>query len=125
MSSSEIIGALENLIVDKMSTVPSSKNRRNDTSAPMEIGMTAKEDGESASQVGDRRIMDLALQAVYKGTGKGKWGFSKGANWKDEKGGEGGKDRGKKSWQKGSGKKGGKGQEKGGKGDSQNMLDVR
>ena len=41
----EIISAVENIIVDKVSTVPSSKNRRNDTSAPMEIGMAAKEDG--------------------------------------------------------------------------------
>ena len=57
MSYSEIIIALENIIVDKVSTVPSSQSRRNDTSAPMEIGMAA----------------DLALQAVYKGTGKGKW----------------------------------------------------
>ena len=29
----------ENIIVDKVSTVPSSKNRRNDTSAPIENGM--------------------------------------------------------------------------------------
>ena len=40
--------------------------------------MAAKEDGESVSQEGDQRIMDLALHAVYKGTGKGKWGFGKG-----------------------------------------------
>ena len=53
--------AVENIIVDKMSSVPSSKNRRNDTSAPMEIGMAAKEDGERVSQ-GDQRITDLALQ---------------------------------------------------------------
>ena len=26
-------------------------------------------------------MMDLSLQAVYKGTGKGKRGFSKGQNW--------------------------------------------
>ena len=50
MSYSELIIALENIIVDKVSTVPSSENRRIDTSAPMEIGMAAKEDGESASQ---------------------------------------------------------------------------
>ena len=108
MSYSEIIIALENIIVDKVSTIPSSKSRKNDTSAPMEIGMAAKEDGESVSQEGDQ-------QAVYKGTGKGKWRFSKGQNW-NEKGGKGGKDGGKNSWQKGSGKKGGKGQETGGKG---------
>ena len=79
--------------------------------------MAAKEDGESASQEGDQKIMDLALQAVHRGTGKRKWGFGKGQNW-NEKGGKGGKDGGTNSWQKGIGKKGGKGQEKGGKGDS-------
>ena len=56
ISYSEIIIALENMIDDKVSTVPSSKNRKNDTSAPTEIGMAA--------------------------TGKGKWGFGKGQNWK-------------------------------------------
>ena len=66
MSYSEIIIALENIIVDKVSAVPSSKSRRNDTSAPMEIGMAAKEDGENVSQAGDQWIVDLALQAVYK-----------------------------------------------------------
>ena len=84
-------------------------------SAPMEIGMAAKEDGENATQEGDQRIIDLPLQAVYKGIGKGKCAFGKGQNW-SEKGCKGGKDGGKDSWQKGSGKKGGKGQEKGGKG---------
>ena len=66
--------------------------------------MAAKQDGESVSQEGDQRIVDLALQAVYKGTNKGKWEFSKGQNW-NEKSGNGGKDGGKNSWQKGSGKK--------------------
>ena len=65
MSHSETIIALENKIVDKVSIVPSSKSRRNDTSAPMEIGMAAQEDGESVSQEGDQRIMDLALQAKW------------------------------------------------------------
>ena len=46
MSCSEIIIALENIIVVKVSTIPSSKSRRNDTSAPMEIGMAEKEDGQ-------------------------------------------------------------------------------
>ena len=78
--------------------------------------MATKEDGENASQEGDQRIVDLALQAVYKGTGKGKWDFGKGQSW-NEKGSKGSKGGGKNSWQKGSGKKGGKGQEKGGKGE--------
>ena len=104
MSYGELIIALENIIVDKVSTVPSSKSRRNDTSAPVEIGMAAKEDGENASQAGDQRIVDLALQAVYKGNGRGKWCFWKGQNW-NEKGGKGGKDGGQNSWQEGSGKR--------------------
>ena len=81
MSYSELIVALENIIIDKVATVPTTKSRKYDTSAPMEIGMTAKEDGESMSQEGDQRIVDLALQAVYKGTGKVKWGFGKGHSW--------------------------------------------
>ena len=117
MSYDELIIALENIIVDKVSTVPTARSRKHDTSAPMEIGMATKEDGESASQEGDQRIIDLALQAVYKGTGKGKWGFGTGQSW-IEKGNKGGKGGGKNSWQKGTGKKGGKGQEKGGKGET-------
>ena len=113
----ELIIALENIIIDKVSTVPTARSRKHDTSAPMEIGMATKEDGENASQEGDQRIVDLALQAVYKGTGKGKWGFGKGQSW-NEKGSKGSKGGGKNSWQKGSGKKGGKGQEKGGKGET-------
>ena len=57
------------------------------------------------------------MHAVYKGTGEGKWRFSKGQNWTG-KGDKGEKDGGKNSWQKGSGKKGRKGQENGGKGES-------
>ena len=71
--------------------------------------MATKEDGENASQEGDQRIVNLALQAVYKGTGKDKWGFGKGQSW-NEKGSKGSKGGGKNSWQKGSGKKGGKGE---------------
>ena len=43
--------------------------------------------------------MDLALLAVTKGIGKGKWGFGKGQNW-NEKGGKGGKDvKAERQWQ--------------------------
>ena len=94
MSYSELIVALESIIVDKVVTVPTARNRTHDTSALIEIGMAAKGDGENASQEGDQRIINLALQADYKGTGKGKWGFGKGQNW-NEKGGKGGKDGGK------------------------------
>ena len=44
--------------------VPIAKGKRHDTSAPMEIGMATKEDSENASQEGDQRIIDLALQTV-------------------------------------------------------------
>ena len=45
-----------------------------------------------------KETIDLALQAVYKGAGKGKWSFGKGQHW-NEKGGKGAKDGGKSSWQ--------------------------
>ena len=77
MSYDELIIALENSIIHKVSTVTTARSRKHDTSEPMEIGMAAKDDGENASQEGDQRIIDLALQAVYKGTGKGKWSFGK------------------------------------------------
>ena len=117
MSYSEHIVALENIIIDKVAMVPTAKGKRHDTSAPMEIGMATKEDSENASQEGDRRILDLALQAVNKGASKGKWSFSKGQHW-NEKGGKGGKVEENAHDRKGSGKKGGKGQEKGGKGEN-------
>ena len=41
MSYSEFIVALENIIVDKVATVPTARTRKHDTSAPMEIGMAA------------------------------------------------------------------------------------
>ena len=58
-------------IVDKVASVPTARSGKQDTGAPMEIGMAAKEDEENASQEGDQRIIDLALQADHKGMGKG------------------------------------------------------
>ena len=43
MSYSELLDALEIIIIDKVATVPTARNRKFDTSAPMEIGMAAKE----------------------------------------------------------------------------------
>ena len=45
MSYSELLVALENIIIDKVATVPTARNKKIDTSAPMNIGMAAKEDG--------------------------------------------------------------------------------
>ena len=95
LSCSELIVALENIIIDKVAMVPTAKGKKHDTSAPMAIGTATKEDSENASQEGDQRIIDLVLQAVYKGAGKGKWSFGKSQHW-NEKGGKGGKDRGKR-----------------------------
>ena len=50
MSYSELLVALEDIIIDKVSTVPSARSRKHDTGAPMEIGMATKEDGENASK---------------------------------------------------------------------------
>ena len=46
MSYDELLIALENIIVDKVATVPTARNRKIDTSAPVEIGMAAKDDSE-------------------------------------------------------------------------------
>ena len=44
MSYSELLVALENIIIDKVATVPTARNKEIDTSAPMEIGMAAKDE---------------------------------------------------------------------------------
>ena len=53
MSCSELLVALENIIIDKVATVPTARPRKIDTSAPMEVAMAAQGDGESARE---RRI---------------------------------------------------------------------
>ena len=47
MSYCELLVALVNIIIDKVATVPTATNRNIDTSAPMEIGMAAKDDSNS------------------------------------------------------------------------------
>ena len=87
MSYDELLIA-ENIIIDKVATVPTARRRRWMSTKEQAIGV--KKDTKVAkmqiradvSQEGDQRIMDLALQAVHKGTVKGKWGFGKGQNWK-------------------------------------------
>ena len=39
--------------------------------------MAAKDDGGTSREEGDQRIVDVALQAVYRGTGKGKLSFGR------------------------------------------------
>ena len=45
MSYSDLLVALE-IIIDKVATVPTARNMKIDTSALMEIGITAKDDSE-------------------------------------------------------------------------------
>ena len=70
MSCSELLVAPENIIIDKVATVLTVRSRKADTSAPIKIGVAAKDDGESAREEEDQRIVDLALQAICKGTGR-------------------------------------------------------
>ena len=110
--------ASENIMDDKVSTVPTSRQKKADTSVPMEIGIAAKDDSEGSNNEGDQQIIDIALQAVYKGPGNGNWGSGKGPSWNTQRfaGGKGGKDanrEGKSPWQQG-----GEETDKGGKGGS-------
>ena len=63
LSYDELLIAWENTIIDKVATVPTARNRKIDTGAPMGMGMAAKDDGDNLTE-GDQRIMYLALQAV-------------------------------------------------------------
>ena len=55
----------------------------------MEIGMVAYGESERLREEGNHRIVDLVLQAVYKGTGKGTLSFRTRVG---VEGGKGGKD---------------------------------
>ena len=63
--------ALENIIIDKVTTHSASKVKNFDASAPMEIGMSAGIDGEEAFEEGYGKTSELAVQAVYQGTEEG------------------------------------------------------
>ena len=77
--------ALENIIIDKVTT-HSPKVKKIDTSAQMEIGRTAGTDGEEAFEEGYGKTSELAVQAVYKGTGaKVGWNGGKGPSWSVQK----------------------------------------
>ena len=60
---------LVNVIKDKVTTHSVWKVENIDTSAPMEIGMTAGTDGEEAFEEGYGKASELAVQAVHRGTG--------------------------------------------------------
>ena len=73
--------ALENIIIDKVTTHLAPK-----VSAPMEIGMAAGADGEETFEDGNGKTSELAVQAVYKGTGaKDGWNGGEGPSWSVQK----------------------------------------
>ena len=120
----ELLIALENITIDKVTRHSVSKVRKMDTSALLEIGVAAGTDGEEAFEEGCGKTFELAVQAVYKGTGaKGGRNGGKGPSWSVQKyhnngkGEKGANRAGKGQWPKTGGKEGGKGQEEGGKGD--------
>ena len=76
MSHSELLVALENVIIDKVVTVPTARNRKIDTSAPMELVMAAKDD---VGSLRDQRIVDLALQGCLRRNRWRKMRFRKGS----------------------------------------------
>ena len=83
MSYSELLVSLENIIIDKAATVSTVRNRKVDTSASMEIAMAMRDDGGSVREE-DLRTVNLALQAVHKGIGKGYFGGRGGKGWRKE-----------------------------------------
>ena len=77
----ELLDALEDIIIDKVTTHSVSKVKKIDTRAPVEIGMAAGTEDEEAFEEGCGKTSEFAVQAVYKGTGaKGGWNVKKGAN---------------------------------------------
>ena len=74
MSCSGRLVSQENIMIDKVATVWTVRTRKVETSAPMETGTAIKDYGETMREE-DQRIVNLASQAVDKGTGEGKRGF--------------------------------------------------
>ena len=116
----ELLSALENILIDKVTTHSASEVKKIDTSAPMETGMAARSGGEEAFEEGYGKPSEFTVQAVYKGTGaKGGWNGGKGPNLECTEKlqqlarvNKGANRAGKGQWSKTRGKKGGKGQEK-------------
>ena len=52
LSFEELLIALENIIIDKVTTHSAPKVKKNDTSAPREIGMAAEADGGETFEEG-------------------------------------------------------------------------
>ena len=68
----ELLVALENNIIDK------PENQTEESRHESEIEMATKAKGQDNRY---QRIMDITLQAVYRGAGKGHWSARKGQRW--------------------------------------------
>ena len=69
----ELFIALENITIDKVTAHSTSKVKKIDTSAPMEIGMAAGTDGEEAFEEGYGKASELAVQASVQGNRSQRW----------------------------------------------------
>ena len=106
MSYSDLLVALEN-IIDMVATVPTVRNKKIDTSAPMQIGMAAKKE-INESWISRCRLCTKEQAMENEAFERVRVGMKK--DIKVAKVGE------KNLWQKSSGKKGSTGQEKSGTG---------
>ena len=122
----ELLIALENIITDNVTTISASNVKKIDTTTPVEIGVAAGTDGEEAFEEGYGKTSRLAVQAVKREQEPKVDGVEERVpttgvcrNTSTAAKGEKGANRaGKGQWSKTVGKTGGKGQEKGGKGDT-------
>ena len=80
----ELLIALENIIIDNVTTHSAPKVEKIDASATMDIGM-AGTDGEEAFEDLYGKAPEFAVQALYKGTGKGRWNGGKAPSWSVQK----------------------------------------
>ena len=81
MTYDELLAAQEN-IIDKVTTVATGKQKKSDKSAPMHVGMDAKDDRDGAKVEGEQRMADIAAQEMCQAAGlKGIWRIGKGVSW--------------------------------------------
>ena len=121
----ELLIALKNILLDKVTTQSAHKVKKMDTSAPVESGVAAETDGEETFEEGYGKHLNYLCQQCTREQGPKVDGTEERVPvevYRDLEAAAKVKKRadraGKGQWSKTGGKKGGKGQEKGGKGDT-------
>ena len=76
----DVITTLENIILDKVMTMPIAKPKRIDTSRPMDTGMETEDINEAKSDE-EQRIAEIAVQSMYKAAGHKCTSKSRQWNW--------------------------------------------